>query len=410
MSELSGKHIVIILEDMPAPFDTRTWQEALALMAAGAYVSMICPRTRDFPGRFETIDGIDIYRHPLPFEAEGLPGFVLEYGTALLLQLTLLIRIWCRRRIDVIHGCTPPDLIFLAALPFKVFGVQYLYDHHDSNPQLYALKFGRRGTVYRLLKFLERCSFRWADYSIAINQSYRQMALDSGYMSAERVQVVRSGPKLTRMKVGPGNSEHKRGRQFLVGYLGVISEQDSLDLLMEIIRRIVLQREDVQFAIVGGGPALESVKELASQLDILEYVTFYGWITQADFLLEILNTCDLCVNPDRFCEFNDSATAVKIMEYMAIKKPIVQFDLREARFSAAGCAYYAAHDDLDDFVNGINMLLDDEPLRESMGETGYRRVRQELAWEHEARKLVRFYKKILFPVRQSTKHEEQMYT
>ena len=257
MSAFAGKHVLIIIENLPAPFDRRVWQEATTLKEGGAEVSIICPKMKGYDRSFEQIDGIDIYRHPLPVEGHGALGYLMEYGTAIFYELLLSARIFFKKRFQVIHGCNPPDLIFITALFFKPFGVKYVFDHHDINPELYLAKFGRKDFFYRCMLFFERLTFRVADYSIATNESYRKIAIERGGMPADRVQVVRSGPSLKRLKLTSGNADYKKGREFLVGYVGVIGVQEGLDLLLESVQHIVQQRNDVQFAIVGSGTALK---------------------------------------------------------------------------------------------------------------------------------------------------------
>lgn len=395
MSAFAGKHILVIVENLPVPFDRRVWQEVNALHQAGARVSVICPQMKNYTKRYEEIDGIKVYRHPLPIEANGALGYLLEYSTALFWEFVLSVRIFVKERFHVIQGCNPPDLIFLVALLFKPLGVTYVFDHHDINPELYVAKFQKRsGLFYRLMIVCEWLTFRTADYSIATNGSYKEIAIRRGKMDPARVVVVRSGPALDRLKVTAGDSKYKKDRQYLVGYVGVIGEQEGLDLLLESVRHIVSKRTDVQFAIVGGGTELEKMKAMATKMGVGEFVDFYGRVADAT-LVDVLNTCDLCVNPDRPTEMNNLSTMNKIMEYMALKKPIVQYDLKEGRVSAQNASLYAANTSTQDFADKIEELLDNQAMRTRMGEEGYLRVVQELSWNHEAKKLIKFYEMVL---------------
>ncbi|MBL1212224.1 MAG: glycosyltransferase family 4 protein [Ignavibacteriae bacterium] len=394
MRDFTDKHIVIIIEDMPAPLDRRVWQEAIALKEKGSSVSIICPKMKGYNKSYEVIDGIKIYRHPIPFEAERAVGFLLEYSTALLFEFALLVKIYLKQKINVIQGCTPPDLMFLPVLPFKLFGVKYVFDHHDLNPELYLSKFNKKGFFYQLLKLFEKMNFRTADFSIAMNSSYKNIAIERGKMNPENVSIVRSGPDLERLKICKENMKYKNDKKFLVGYLGVISKQDGVDLLMKIIRLVLDRRDDVQFAIIGGGLELENIKDIAAKLKIKNDVTFYGMVKDNNLLSEIISTCDICVNPDEYNEFNDTCTSVKIMEYMALKKAVVQFDLKEGRYSAQKAALYAENGSLHDFADKICYLLDQKMLREEMAEFGYQRVVKELSWQNEKMKYLNFYSKV----------------
>jgi glycosyltransferase involved in cell wall biosynthesis len=384
--------VLIIVENLPCPFDRRVWQEARTLAAAGYQVSIICPKAPGFEESFVQIDGIDIHRHRLPAEADGVLGYALEYSVALAMEFWLSLKILFGRGFDVIHACNPPDTIFLIGGFYKLFGKKFLFDHHDINPELYEAKFGKRGFGRRLLIALERMSFSTADLVISTNESYRQIAIDRGGKKPEDVFVVRSGPDLSRIRQVPANPELRKGRKYLVGYVGVMGKQEGIDLLLQAVQLIVhhLKRTDIQFGLVGGGTELPAMRELAKQLGVAEYVTFTGRAPDAE-LLEMLNTADICVNPDRANEMNDRSTMNKVMEYMALAKPIVQFDLTEGRVSAGEASWYARPNDVADLAQKIVALLGDENQRIHMGAIGRQRVEQVLAWQHEAPRLLAAY-------------------
>ena len=389
----TAKRILILVENLPSPFDRRVWQEATTLRDAGYEVSIICPTGRGYERRFELIERIHIYRYKLPLEAEGAVGYAVEYATALFWSFALAWRVLLTRGFDVIHACNPPDLFFLSGGFFKLFGKKFVFDHHDINPELYEAKFGRRDFFYRLMLRLERWTFRTADVSIATNESYRRIAIERGGMDPARVFVVRSGPSLERMKIEPADERLKCGRRYLVGYVGVMGKQEGIDYLLQAIRYIVfeLKRTDIQFGLVGGGTSLQEMKELALTLQIAPFVTFTGRVPD-DKMLAMLNTADICVNPDIANAMNDKSTMNKIMEYMALAKPIVQFDLAEGRVSAQDASLYARRNDSIDLAGKIVALLDDPQLRQRMGHAGRQRVLNELAWDHEIPKLLAAYR------------------
>ena len=393
MKDFSNKHILIIVENLPVPFDRRVWQEANSLKEYGAHVSIICPKMKGYNKSFEQINGIDIYRHALT-ERKGVIGYLLEYSTALFWEFALSLKIFLKRRFHVIQGCNPPDLIFIVALFYKIFGVKYVFDHHDINPELYIAKYGKKGFFYKFLILMERLTFATANYSIATNDSYKEIAIKRGKMSPGKVQVVRSGPKLDRLKITAGNIKYKKGRKYLIGYVGVIGEQEGLDLLLEAVKYIVAKRNDVQFAIVGGGTELPAIKELTKEMGLFNYIDYYGRVDD-ETMVDILNTAEICVNPDRPTEMNNLSTMNKIMEYMSLKKAIVQYDLKEGRISAQNASLYAINTSPKDFAEKIIWLLDNPSIRNEMGEYGYKRVLNELSWEFESKKLIEFYKIIL---------------
>ena len=390
----AGKRILFIVENLPSPFDRRVWQEATTLHQNGYQVTIICPTGKGYEEKYECLDGIHIYRHPLPPEAEGALGYALEYSVALYWEFYLSFKVLFSHGFDAIHACNPPDLIFLVGGFFKFFfHKKFLFDHHDINPELYEAKFGRRDFFYRLMLLCERLTFKTADRSIATNESYKQIAIERGGMHPDKVTVVRSGPKLDRLKIIEPVLALKKGRKHLVGYVGVMGKQEGIDYLLRALQYIVehKNRTDVHFGLVGGGTELTSLQAYAKALGVEDYVTFTGRVSDQQ-MLGMLNTADVCVNPDVANEMNDKSTMNKIMEYMALAKPIVQFDLSEGRFSAQEASLYACRNDTKDLAEKILLLLDDQVKRKAMGDFGRNRIITELEWKYEEPKLLEAYR------------------
>lgn len=393
---LAGRRILVVVENLPVPFDRRVWMEARTLKAAGAAVSVICPTGKGHEARFETIEGIDVYRHPLPLDASGALGYLLEYGAALFWETRLAFRVMRRQGIDVIQGCNPPDLIFLVALLLRPFGARYIFDHHDINPELYEAKFAKRGFFWKLMVLFERWTFRTARVSIATNESYRQIAQVRGGMDPDKVFVVRSGPDLTRLVPVEPAAKWRNGRAFLIGYVGVMGDQEGIDLLLESARLLVKDRgrEDIQFVLVGGGPSLDKLRASATDMGLGDHVTFTGRAPDAD-LFEVLSSADICVNPDRVNPMNDKSTMNKILEYMAFSRPIIQFEVTEGRYSAAEASLYARPNDTVHFADLIEELLADPARREEMGRIGRTRVEDQFSWPHQVPQLIAAYQKVM---------------
>jgi glycosyltransferase involved in cell wall biosynthesis len=393
------RRVLIIVENLPVPFDRRVWCEATSLQKAGYTVSVICPKGRGYDKSYELLDGIHVYRHPMPLEARGIAAYFIEYPTALFWEFVLSLKVAWQHGFDVIHGCNPPDLIFLIGLFYRVFGgKQFVFDHHDVNPELYEAKFNRRDIFWKLLRFLEFLTFKTASISIATNESYRDIALDRGRMRPDRVFIVRSGPNLERVRSRAPDLAWNNGRRFSVGYIGVIGQSEGIDLLLQAIHEIVRVRgrTDIQFNIAGTGPAWTSIETMCRDMQLTDFVTLTGSIDD-ERLFTMLSTADVCVNPDRVTAMNDISTMNKIMEYMALGKPIVQFDVREGRRSALEASLYAKKNDAIDFASKIIELIDDPARRETMGRIGKDRAVNALSWNFEEPKLLAAYDTLFSP-------------
>jgi glycosyltransferase involved in cell wall biosynthesis len=388
------RKVLIIVENLPVPFDTRVWKEAVSLQANGYEVTVLCPRGKGYMQGHEVIEGVHIYRHPMPKEGNGLLGYLYEYGCALFWELLYAWWIYLRRRFHVIQGCNPPDDIFLVALPFKFLGVKYIFDHHDANPELYLSKYGKMGGLYKIQIWLEQITYRLSDVVMATNDSYRALAINRGGVAPEDVFIVRNGTDTKKFKAVSPNPILKYGKSYLVGYVGNMSTQEGLDLLLEVALHIKnLGRCDVHFTCVGGGPGLAGLQQVVQDKGLQDMVNFTGRIPYEQ-LLEILSTADVCVNPDKPCKMNDISTMIKIMEYMALGKPIVQFNLKEGRFSAMEASLYADNDiGVKDFAAKILLLLGDTDTRTRMGEFGRRRIEGALAWDYSVQNLLSAYQR-----------------
>ena len=388
------KKVLIIVENLPVPFDSRVWKEACSLERNGYEVTVLSPRGKGYTQPYEILDGIHIYRHPMPKEGDSPLGYVYEYSCALFWEFLYAWKIFFTRGFHVIQGCNPPDDIFLIALPFKIFGVKYIFDHHDANPELYLSKYNRKGIFYKVQVWLEKLTFRFSDVAMSTNKSYKQLAVARGGLAPEDVFVVRNGPDLETFKPLLAKAELKYGKPYLIGYVGTMSIQEGLDILLDVAEYIKnLGRRDIHFTCVGGGPGLVSLRRLVEDKALGDMVNFTGRVPDQQ-LLEILSTADVCVNPDKPCEMNNISTMIKIMEYMALGKPIVQFDLKEGRFSAGEASLYSDNSNqVADFAAKILWLLDHPEARQRMGEFGRRRVAKELAWEYSVQNLLSAYER-----------------
>lgn len=387
-----NRKVLIIVENLPVPFDTRVWQEATTLAANGYTVSVICPKGKGYDNDYEKLDDVHIYRHDLPEEGNGFLGYVREYFVALREEIRLARKVYKEVGFDVIHGCNPPDNIFLVALLFRSKGVRYIFDHHDICPELYIAKFRKKGLLYLSQIIFERLTYKYAKMAFVTNESYKRIALERNGMKEEDVFVLRSGPKVKRLRIQEPKPEIKRGKKYMVGYVGVIGQQEGMDYLVDaaVYIKNTLGRDDIFFGICGGGPYLETIKAVSTDKGVDDIIEFAGRVPDGK-LLDYLNTADICVNPDEYNEMNDKSTMNKVLEYMALAKPIVQFDLVEGRYSAMEASLYAKPNDAVDLAKCIITLLDDPDRREKMGQYGRQRVLNELSWEHTSHALLQGY-------------------
>lgn len=392
MNSRKGK-ILIIVENLPVPFDTRVWQEATTLVANGYTVSVICPKGKGYKKAEECIQGVHIFRHDMPKEGNGVIGYLREYLVALKEELRLAKRIYKEIGFDVIHGCNPPDNIYLVAKRFRKYGVKYVFDHHDICPELFEAKFGHAGgLLYKSQVFMERQTYKYCTFAFVTNESYKKIAVTRGKMDPDKVMVLRSGPKLERMKIIEPVEQIKRGYPYMVGYVGVIGQQEGIEYLLEAAKYVKERENNVFWGIVGGGPHVETMRKQAHSMGLDDCVEFTGRVSDRQ-MLEYLNTADVCVNSDEYNSMNDKSTMNKILEYMALAKPIVQFDLTEGRYSAQEASLYAKKNDSKDMAEKIIELLKDPEKRKTMGEYGRKRVIEELSWEHTSQALLEGYER-----------------
>jgi glycosyltransferase involved in cell wall biosynthesis len=390
---LAGK-VLILVENLSVPFDRRVWQESLALRDAGWDVSVICPRgmTRDTEAQSE-IDGVTIYRYPLRAATGGLAGYLQEYGSALWHTWQLIKTVGS---VDVVHACNPPDLFYVLAKRLKRRGTRFVFDQHDLVPELYHSRFHRGEDLFwRLLCRLERATYRAADVVIVTNESYREIALSRGGKRPDGVFVVRSAPTVERFYQVPEDNSLKRGKPHLLCYLGVMGPQDGVDYALRALAKLRddLGRTDWHATFIGGGDTFDAMVKLTRELRLGNQVDFTNRIPDED-LLRYLSTADVCLSPDPLNPLNNVSTMNKVMEYMAMSKPIVSFDLKEARVSAGDAALYATANDELAFAVLIEQLLDDPAARARMGELGRQRVAGPLSWDVSRSALLAAYEAV----------------
>ncbi|MFI6644920.1 glycosyltransferase family 4 protein [Streptomyces sp. NPDC050504] len=387
-----ARSALVLVENLSVPFDRRVWQECTTLRDAGWTVHVICPRGTKRDTELETeIDGVRIHRYPLSAATGGPSGYLKEYGSALWHTVRLARRIG---PVDVVHACNPPDLLYLPARWLKRrHGTRFVFDQHDLVPELYLSRFDRgKDLLYRAVCALERRTYRAADVVLATNESYRDVAVHRGGRRPEDVFVVRSAPDTDRFQPVPPEEELKRGKPHLLCYLGVMGPQDGVDYALRALAKLRddLGRTDWHAVFVGAGDTFDAMVELSRQLGLADQVQFTGRIPDAD-LARYLSTADVCLSPDPHNPLNDVSTMNKVLEYMVMGRPIVSFDLKEARVSAGDAAVYAPANDEAEFAKLVALLLDDPEKRAQMGKIGQERINGPLSWRNSQRSLLDAY-------------------
>lgn len=377
------------------PGDTRVWAECLSLRAAGWDVVAVGPKGANRDRDDRTLqDGIEIHRFDLAESSGGAVAYVREYGIALSRIRSLVATLSSSRRFDVVHASNPPDVLLLAARSVRKTGAATIFDHHDLSPELYLAKFQRRFPAYQGLLAAERLGFRLADVVLAANESFRRVAIERGRKAAEDVFIVRNGPDTSVFRPVPGDQSLKVGARFLIGYVGLMSDQDGLDVALEALGALRERRADWHALFVGDGDALPSARRLAADLGLDDAVTFAGFVQDRPRLVELIASCDVCISPEPRNPLNERSTLVKVAEYMAVGRPIVAFDLAETRNTAGEAAAYAESDDAGAFADALGAVLDDESRRARMSATGLERVR-DLSWARSEEALLAAFDRAL---------------
>lgn len=391
--ERGRRRVLVIVQNLPVPFDRRVWLECGALVAAGYDVSVVCPKGPGDPSR-EVVDQVELYKYRPYTPGGGKAGFVVEYAYSFLATSWLVAKARRRGRFRVMQACNPPDIFWPVALVLRwVDGCRFVFDHHDLCPELYESRFpGGASLPYRALRALERITHKTADHVIATNDSYRHVAVTRSGKATDAVTVVRTGPDPDRLRRGAGDDSCRRGHRFLVTYIGVMGPQDGVDIAVRAADRVVhgLGRDDIAFTLMGTGDCFDELVALRDELGLADHVEFTGRVPDST-VARVMSTADVGISPDPKNALNDLSTMNKTMEYMAYGLPVVAFDLKETRVSAGDAAVYAEPNEVDDYARAIVDLVDDEPRRQRMGAFGRARVEDVLAWTHQQTSYIGVY-------------------
>ena len=386
------KHSLFIVENNSVPHDQRPWREAQAIRELGYDVSVISPVKDRTSPKFEVINNISIYRHYRPSNANSKIKILIEYANALFWEYFLSFKIFLKKPFHYIHAANPPDHTFLIALFFKLFNVKYIYDHHDLTPEMYHSKYGRSDVFYKILLVIEKINMKIADKVISTNESYKRIAIERNKKNTSDVHVVRNGPDLTLVNHIEPDYSYKGDFEYLVAYIGSVGLQERIDVLLDAIRYIVYKKKmnNTKFVIIGSGSSLKDIVELSKSMNISQYVHFTHYVPFPQFY-NILAAADICVNPEFTNKYTNYSTMVKIMDYMVVGKPIVQFETIEGKKTAEDASIYVKNNDEKKFAEAIIELLNAPEKRGAMGQIGKKRINEYLNWEKQKPNLLNVY-------------------
>jgi len=388
--------VLIIVQNLPVPFDRRVWLECAALTGAGYDVTVVCPKGPGDPGR-AVLDGVRLLKYRPYAPGGSAAGFVLEYVYSFLATAWLALVGRRAGRFDVVQACNPPDIFWpIAWFLRRLDGSRFVFDHHDLCPELYDSRFpDRGGAPKRGLLGLERATFRTADHVIATNTSYAQIARRRGGKDPADVTVVRTGPDPERLRRMPPVESRRHGRRHLVAYIGVMGPQDGVDIVLHAAAHLVhtLGRHDVWFTVMGKGDCYDELVALRDELGLADHLELPGRVPDG-MVAEVLSTADVGLSPDPPNPLNDVSTMNKTLEYMAFGLPVLAFDLKETRVSGGHAAVYVPDGDPAAYAGALAELLDDAPRRAVMGVIGRERIERELGWPYQRRSYVAIYDRL----------------
>ena len=392
-----SRRVLIIVQNLPVPFDRRVWLECRTLTRAGYQVAVVCPKGKGDPS-YQVIDGVQIYKYR-PYAPGGAAvTFFAEYAYSFLATLWLSLKAARGGRFGAVQSCNPPDIFWPIGILFKLWhGARFVFDHHDLCPETFEARFpDGPPALYRGLRFLERCTMRTADHVISTNESYRSLVISRDGVKPARATVVRTGPDPDKLKAAAAVPSLRRGRPYLAAYIGVMGPQDGVDIVIKMAHYVVntLKRTDISFTLIGSGDSFSDLVALRDQLELGDFVEFTGRAPD-EAVRDILSTADIGLSPDPKNPLNDVSTMNKTMEYMAFGLPVVAFDLRETRASAQEAGVYATPNDVEEMGRLFVELIDDEPRRQTLGAAGRRRIEEKLAWNHQEPHYLSVYDRLL---------------
>ncbi|WP_448616167.1 glycosyltransferase family 4 protein [Modestobacter sp. URMC 112] len=373
-------HVLVVVENVALGIDIRVRKQVRDLLDAGYRVSVI---TRSAPENeeYRRLAGLRVHDYPSPAEPRGLLGYVREYGVSLAWATAHSLRVRLRGPVDVLQLCQPPDVYFPLARLLQLLGAAVVVDQRDLMPELLGKRVERSlPVVAAVLRWLERRTQRVAEETICVNDYLRDRLVGAGGRP-ERVTIVRNGPVLARVRAAVPDGSLRGGATHLCCWVGKMGRQDRLDLVVDVVDHVVHQMgvRDVRFVVLGDGECLEEARSAATGRGLDPWLSFPGWLPERDVFTH-LATADVGID----ASLQQEVSPVKVLEYMAFGVPFVSFDLVETAAIGAGAGVLVPPGDVAALARALVSLLGDPERRAALARTGRERVRDELAWEHQA--------------------------
>jgi glycosyltransferase involved in cell wall biosynthesis len=382
------ERITMLLENNPYPEDPRVRHEAESLVAAGHAVLVVAPRRKGQPA-VDRVNGVQVRRfRAFSSPRLGVLSMLIEYLVAWFALHLAAIRALADGS-TVLHLHNPPDMLFTAGAVFRLAGRVVVFDHHDLAPELTLVRFGP-GLLERVAKVSERLTFAVASHVLAANQSHAELAQTRGGKASYQVTVVRNGPpaRWTRLpiRVRDGRLSFLR-----IAYLGTIAEQDGLDRIAEILAQVRRKRPglNVLLTVIGDGDARQEFEAALDEWGVRDCVYMTGWV-RADQVPELLQEADVCVDPAPATLLNERSTMIKLMEYLALGKPVVAYDLLETQRTVGDAGVLVQRGDPAAFADALVRLAEDPALRSGLAQMARERA-QGLTWECSESALLEAY-------------------
>ncbi|PID59198.1 MAG: hypothetical protein CR986_06895 [Ignavibacteriae bacterium] len=387
------KNILLIVQNNSFPFDKRVKKEAVSLINNGLNVYVLSPTSEIESEKVDNYNGINIKRY-VDHKSDGsIIGYLKEYSLSLAKIYFYSLKLVLKNKIKVVHFANPPDFFWPLFIILKIFSVKIIYDQHDLSPELSDIKF-RNNFIFKLLKFNERMSLKYADGIIFANNTFLERALKTNKIDHKLKEIVFNGPEKKFSTIF--NEELKKlfNNKKIALFVGLMSVEDNLEVIVQVADEIVNNRKygDIVFILVGDGDSRKKIEQYIDELNLKEYFYFTGLVSH-EKVQEYLGIADVCLTPDLPNGLNEYLTLIKVLEYMKAKKTFVAFDLYETKNLAGESGLYSKN--IFDFADNVINLLNNKEAAIEKGEIGYEIIQNKYCWDLQEKKLLNLYNKIM---------------